>query len=423
MVSGLSHTAAPAYVPGGGEAWRDPWPAYAALRDHDPVHHVVPTGRPQHDYYVLSRHADVLAAAVDTETFSSAHGLTVEYGELERIGLADDPPLVMLDPPGHTAFRRLVSRGFTPRQVGEIEPAVRAFVVERVDRIAARGGGDVVAELFKPLPSMVVGHYLGVPAEDRERFDAWTDAIVAASSTGDPTGTADATSATSAKGAADATAEMLGYFTALVERRRTSPGDDTLSHLVAAGVGDDPDDTAGLVSILGYVFAMVTGGNDTTTGALGGAVELLAAHPDQRAALAADPALVKPAVEEFLRLTSPVQGLARTTTRDVELHGSRIPSGRKVLLLYGAANRDPRRYGPDADELDVHRSPSQILTFGQGAHHCLGNAAARMQVRVALEELLARIPHFAVDQEPVTWAPGPYVRRPLSVTLDVRDAP
>lgn len=410
MFSGLSHAPAPAYVPGGGEAWRDPWPAYAALRDHDPVHHVVPPQRPQHDYYVLSRHADVLAAAVDTETFSSAQGLTVEYGELERIGLADDPPLVMQDPPGHTAFRRLVSRGFTPRQVREIEPAVRAFVVERVDRIAARGGGDVVVELFKPLPSMVVGHYLGVPAEDRARFDAWTDAIVAASATGDPSA------------AADATAEMLGYFAALVERRRTSPGDDTISHLVAAGVGDaESDAEAGLVSILGYVFAMVTGGNDTTTGALGGAVQLLAAHPDQRAALAADPALTKPAVEEFLRLTSPVQGLARTTTRDVELHGTRIPSGRKVLLLYGAANRDPRRYGPDADDLDVHRSPSQILTFGQGGHHCLGNAAARMQVRVALEEVLARIPHFEVDPATVTWAPGPYVRRPLSVPLHVRE--
>lgn len=408
MVSGLSQTVAPSYVPGGGEAWRNPWAGYAALRDHDPVHHVVPRHRPDADFYVLTRHADVLAAAVDYATFSSAEGLTVEYGELERIGMAENPPLVMLDPPGHTAFRRLVSRGFTPRQVGDVEPAVRAFVAERVERIAARGGGDIVVELFKPLPSMVVGHYLGVPAEDRDLFDGWTDAIVAASSTGDPAQ------------AAEATAEMLGYFAALVERRRTTPGDDTISHLVVAGVGDDP---AGIVSVLGYVFAMVTGGNDTTTGALGGAVQLLAEHPEQRAALVAEPPLVRAAVEELLRLTSPVQGLARTTTRDVELHGVRIPSGRKVLLHYGAANRDPRRYGPDADELDVRRAPSQILTFGQGGHHCLGNAAARMQVRVALEELLARVPHFDVDQDAVTWAPGPYVRRPLTVPLHVRGAP
>ena len=407
MTNVMSHPPA-TYEPGGGEAWRSPWAGLAVLRDRAPVHHVVPAHRPEADFYVLTRHADVLAAAVDTETFSSAQGLTVEYDELEKIGLVDNPPLVMLDPPDHTTFRRLVSRGFTPRQVRDIEPAVRAYVVERVDRLAARGHGDIVVELFKPLPSMVVAHYLGVPAGDRDRFDTWTDAIVAAGSTGDPTA------------AADATAELLGYFGALVERRRTTPGDDTISHLVTAGVADaGPHPGDGLVSILGYVFAMVTGGNDTTTGALGGAVQLLAEHPQQRAALVADPLLVRGAVEELLRLTSPVQALARTTTRDVELHGVSIPAGRKVLLHFGAANRDPRRYGPDADLLDVGRGPSQILTFGQGGHHCLGNAAARMQVLVALEELLARIPHFSIDVDAVRWAPGPYVRRPLTVPLRV----
>ncbi len=395
----------PRFVPGGGAAWASPWAMYAGLRDVDPVHHVVPAGRPHEDYYVLSRHEDVLRAAVDTATFSSAQGLTVEYGELEKIGLADNPPMVMLDPPEHTAFRKLVSRGFTPRAVREVEPDVRAYVADTLDSFVAAGGGDIVVELFKPLPSMVVAHYLGVPAEDRDRFDGWTDAIVAASSAGRPTD------------AADTTAGMLGYFAELIERRRSEPADDTVSHLVAAGVGDDD---AGLLSILGYVFAMVTGGNDTTTGALGGAVQLLAEHPDQRALLAADPALVKDAVEEFLRLTSPVQGLARTTTRDVELHGVRIPAGRKVLLCYGAANRDPRKYGADAERLDVRRHPTQILTFSQGTHHCIGNAAARMMARVALEELLARIPSFSVDPDGVTWAPGPYVRRPLTLPLTIQ---
>jgi len=388
------------YVPGGSEAWRDPWPMYAALRDADPVHHVVPEAAPHHDYYVLSRHADVMAAAVDVATFSSAQGLTVEYDELERIGLADNPPLVMQDPPVHTEFRRLVSRGFTPRAVTSVEPAVRAFVRDRLDAIAARGEADVVAELFKPLPSMVVAHYLGVPEEDRGRFDGWTDAIVAAGAAGD------------VAAAPEAVAEMLGYFAELVERRRRDPGDDTVSHLVAAGVGDDD---RGLLSILAYVFTMVTGGNDTTTGMLGGAVQLLTERPDQRDALVADPDLVAPAVEELLRLTSPVQGLARTTTRDVTLHGVTIPAGRKVLLLYGAANRDPRRYGPDADELDVRRNPGQILTFSQGNHFCLGANAARMQARVALEELLARCPSFEADLDGIRWAPGPYVRRPVTV--------
>lgn len=388
------------YVPGGGDAWRAPWEMYAALRDHEPVHHVVPGSAPHHDYYVLSRHADVMAAAVDVTTFSSARGLTVEYDELERIGLADNPPLVMQDPPVHTEFRRLVSRGFTPRAVTSVEPAVRAFVRERLDAIVERGEGDIVAELFKPLPSMVVAHYLGVPEEDRGRFDVWTDAIVAAGAAGE------------LATAPDAVVEMLGYFGELVERRRREPGDDTVSHLVAAGVGDDD---RGLLSILAYVFTMVTGGNDTTTGMLGGAVQLLTERPDQRDALVAEPDLLPGAVEELLRLTSPVQGLARTTTRDVTLHGVTVPAGRKVLLLYGAANRDPRRYGPDADALDVRRNPAQILTFSQGNHFCLGASAARMQARVALEELLTRCPGFTVDVDAVRWAPGPYVRRPTTV--------
>ncbi|MDQ6526193.1 cytochrome P450 [Nocardioides sp. LHD-245] len=391
------------YQPGGGAAWRDPWASYAWLRDHDPVHHVVPDRRADRDHYVLSRHADVLAAAVDVATYSSAHGLTVEYDELERIGLVDNPPFVMTDPPVHTTFRKLVARGFTPRQVRELEPVVRAYAAERLDALRAAGGGDVVAELFKPLPSLVVGHYLGVPAADQPRFDDWSGAIVAANVAGE--------GEAAAAGAADATLELMGYFSELVERRRHEPGEDTVSQLVRADVE--------LLEILAFVFTMVAGGNDTSTGALGGAVQLLAARPDQRALLAGDPGLVPDAVEEFLRLTSPVQGLARTTTRDVELHGTTIPAGRKVLLLYGAGNRDPRKYGPDADALDVRRRPSQILSFSQGHHHCLGAAAARLQITVALEELLARIPDFAVDEDAVTWAPGPYVRRPLSVPLVV----
>lgn len=405
MTSTLSQGEAGLYAPGGGEAWRSPWARYAALRDHDPVHHVVPEGRPHHDFYVLSRHADVLEAAVDSATYSSGGGLSERYDELEALGLTDNPPMVMQDPPVHGEFRRLVARGFTPRQVTELEPAIREFVAARVEALAARGGGDIVEEIFKPLPSMVVAHYLGVPEEDRAQFDEWTDAIVSSGPAGD------------AGAAAAATGELLGYFGQLIDRRRTAPGDDSVSHLVRAGVGDDD---AGLIGILGYVFTMVNGGNDTTTGALGGAVQLLSERPDQRARLVADPTLIKAAVEEFLRLTSPVQVLGRTTTRDVVLHGVTIPAGRKVMLHYGAGNRDPRRYGPDADELDVERAPSQILAFGQGAHHCLGNAAARLQIRVALEELLARIPEFTVDVDDVRWAPGPYVRRPMTVPFKVQ---
>ncbi len=397
MSVNLSHSAEVTFRLPSGASWADPWPMYRALRDHDPVHHVR-----DGDYWVLTRHGHVYEAVRDHATFSSAQGLTVEYGELERIGLVDNPPMVMTDPPEHTAFRKLVSRGFTPRQVESIEPTVTEFVVERLERLREAGGGDIVRELFKPLPSMVVAHYLGVPREDWGRFDGWTEAIVAANAQ-DP-----------AAAPAGAAAEMSAYFADLIAWRRTHPEDDTVSHLVAAGQGDDPE---GLLGILAFTFTMVAGGNDTTTGLLGASVPLLERRPDQRALALRD---LPAAVEELLRLTSPVQGLARTTTRDVEIDGVTIPAGRKVLMAYGAANRDDRVYGPDAEEVDVTRNPRHILTFSHGAHHCLGAAAARMVGRVALREFLARIPEFEVDHDGITWAHGNYVRRPLTVPLAVK---
>jgi cytochrome P450 len=409
MKTTLSH--APRFQLATAETWANPWPMYRELRDHDPVHHVVPASKPDDDYYVLTRHADVWAAAKDHETFSSAQGLTVNYGELEMIGLADNPPMVMQDPPVHTEFRKLVARGFTPRQVEAVEPKVREFVVERLERLLANGGGDIVAELFKPLPSMVVAHYLGVPEGDRDQFDGWTDAIVAAN-------TADGGIASSLQTAGEAVGSMMAYFTELIERRRLEPEDDTVSHLVAAGVGADGD-IAGTLSILAFVFTMITGGNDTTTGMLGGTMQLLHQRPDQRRWLADNPDLIPASVDEFLRLTSPVQALARTTTRDVTIGDTTVPKGRRVLLVYGSANRDERQFGSNAGELDVERKPRNLLTFSHGAHHCLGAAAARMQSRVALTELLTRCPDFEVDEAGIVWAGGSYVRRPLSVPFRV----
>ncbi|NNG97802.1 cytochrome P450 [Gordonia araii] len=406
-MSAVLSQSVPQYELRSGDTWRDPFGMYDELRTHDPVHRVTTggAGTDPGEYWVLTRHADVWAAANDATTFSSAQGLTVTYGELEAIGMADNPPLVMQDPPVHTQFRKLVARGFTPKQVIDVEPRVRAFVAERLDEIEeADAPVDIVGKLFKPLPSMVVAHYLGVPESDWPRFDGWTQAIVGA--------LVDQTGAETGAGAA--TAEMLGYFSDLIDHRRRHPGDDTVSALVDAGRADDPQ---GLLAVLAFTFTMVAGGNDTTTGLLGGSVELLAAHPDQRQSLIDDPGKIAPAVEELLRLTSPVQGLARTTTRDVEFpdtpRGARtIPAGRKVLLCYGAANRDPARFGPDAAHLDVARQPRSILTFSHGNHHCLGAAAARMQARVALTELLARFPRFDVDSAGIRWAPGNYVRRP-----------
>jgi cytochrome P450 len=384
----------PVFEPRSAESWRDPFPMYKALRDSDPVHHVTAPGEGG-DYWVLSRFEHVFAAAVDAGTFSSAEGLTFSYGEKERVGI--EAPIVMMDPPEHTALRKLAIKRFTPQAVRALDPMIRSFVVERVERLRERGEGDVVAELLKPLPSLVVSHFLGVPPEDRVLFDRWTQSIVAANAAGD------------ALDAAAAVGEMFAYFNRLIEVRRREPGEDVISALVHGRLGNG--EPVSLAKILGMGFTMVTGGNDTTTGLLGGALELLTRHPDQRALLLADPGRIELAVEEFLRLTSPVQGLARTTTRDVALEGKVIPSGRKVMLLYASANRDEREFGPRAEECDVTRKVRRIVAFGYGPHHCIGAAAARLQGRIAIEELLARCPEFGVDFEAGRYASGSFVRR------------
>jgi cytochrome P450 len=206
--------------------------------------------------------------------------------------------------------------------------------------------------------------------------------------------------------------ELVAYFAELIERRRVQRGDDIFSSMLdAADQGAPITD----IQMYGVAFTMVAGGNDTMTGLLGGAAEWLTRRPDQRRLLLDDPSLMAGAVEEFLRLSSPLQGIARTATRDVELHGQVIPTGRKVLLLYGSANRDPREFGPDAETCDITRPNPRLMAFGSGAHHCVGAAVARLQARIALEELLAGCPEFAVDYEATTWAPGAVVRRPVSL--------
>ncbi|MDJ0867089.1 MAG: cytochrome P450 [Myxococcota bacterium] len=398
-------TAEPVFEPRSADTWRDPFPMYRALREHDPVHRVPDNGQGE-DYWVLSRFQHVFDAAVDAGTFSSAQGLTFSYDEMGKIGV--ESPIVMMDPPEHTALRKLAIKRFTPQAVQALDPMIRAFVVERIERLREVGEGDVVAELLKPLPSLVVAHFLGVPREDRALFDRWTQAIVASNALGD------------LASAMEAVSEMAVYFSGLMEVRRRDPGEDMISALVHGRLNTGEEVSA--AKILGIGFTMVTGGNDTTTGLLGGALELLTRHPEQRAHLLEDPARVPNAIEEFLRLTSPVQGLARTTTRDVELEGRTIPKGRKVLLLYASANRDEREFGPDAAACDVTRRVKRIMTFGYGPHHCIGAAAARLQARIAIEELLARCPDFRVDAEAGRYAPGHFVRRYESLPFVARAA-
>jgi cytochrome P450 len=228
----------------GGERWRHPWDDYRRLRDEAPIHHQ--RDRSHGEFWVLSRFEDVFEAVRDTARFSSADGLTPDADGMAMFeGRA--APIVMMDPPEHTRMRRLVSRPMTPRSVSFLEPAIREFVDRRLDRIADLGECDIVEQLFKPLPSFVVAHFLGVPPDDRDRFDGWTDAIVAASAAG------------SIVDAPAAAADLFEYAGHLIEYRRAQPGDDLVSALVGAG-----DEAPTAEWVVGFIFTMVTGGNDTS---------------------------------------------------------------------------------------------------------------------------------------------------------------
>jgi cytochrome P450 len=398
----MTSTPSVVFEPRAKASWRDPFPMYKALRDYDPVHSF---DNGQGEFWVLSRFEHVFDAAVDAKTFSSAQGLTMLYGDMDKLEI--ESPIVMMDPPDHTALRKVAVKRFSPRQALEIEPMVRAFVIERVERLREMGQGDVVVELFKPLPSLIIGHFLGVPEEERQLFDKWTDATVAANADGDIT-----------KGG-DAIGELVTYFTQMIERVRKNPEDDMISALVHARPGGKE---VSMAQILGFAFTMVTGGNDTATGLMSVAAELLTKNPEQQKMLAEDPTKIPNAIEEFLRVTSPVQGLARTTTRDVEIEGTTIPKDRKVLLLYASANRDEREFGPDAEACDITRKIRRHVALSYGPHHCIGAAVVRLQSRIAFEELIARCPDFKVDYAAGEFAGGNYVRRYASLPFSATGA-
>lgn len=374
------------YRPFGAETWRNPFDLYRRLRDEDPLH------RSSLGLWVLSRFDDVARAARSTDRFSSAQGLTFRN---EKDALALAPTIVMMDPPDHTRYRRLASRLFTPRRVAALERSVRHEVDARLARLA-ESGGDFVDGLARPLPAFVVAHFLGVPGPDRSRFEAWTGALVQAQAHG------------SNERAGDALAELYEYVSGLIERRRRDPGEDLISVLLAA---DADGRGIGVDGVLGYAFVMIAGGNDTTTGLLGGAAEILTEHPEQRRRLAEGSVSAAQAVEEILRLTSPVQGLCRVATADVTMHGRTIAAGDRVLLCYGAANRDPREFGPDADEVDLGRQFERHLAFSSGSHHCLGAAAARLQGRVLVDALAHTHGALEVDGAAAEFAAGAFTRR------------
>lgn len=373
----------------------DPYPGYRLLRDTDPVHRHERPG-----FWALSRFEDVWEAVRRPEVFSSAQGLTFHPDEIGRLDLA--PTIVMLDPPRQSQLRRLISHGFTPRRVADLEGMVREFVRNRIVMMEAKAREEVPVDLHRdfsaPVPTFTLAHLLGVPESDRARFGPWVRALTALQDSGfDPSGLT----------ASDAVAEMFDYFSDVIAARRAEPTDDMISALVAAEVdGERLTDW----DILGFCFVMVAGGNDTTANLISHGVMLLDGAHRQRELLASRKELVPGALMEFLRLEGSVQGLARTTTRAVTVAGVEIPAGEKVMLLYASANRDEREFGATADRLDVTREIPRHLGFGSGPHFCIGSHLAKLQARVALEELLARQPQLGVDVSAGVRVRSPFTR-------------
>ena len=283
--------------------------------------------------------------------------------------------LLGADPPRHTQLRALVTQAFTPRAVARLEPRITAIVQELLDRAAPRGAMDVVLDFAYPLPVIVIAEMLGIPAEDRERFKAWSDAVVAGAQAED-----------AAMGFSQAQREMGEYFVRMIERRRRAPGEDLISGLLAARIEGQHLEP---LALLGFCFLLLVAGNETTTNLMANAVLCFEEHPAVPRRLRAEPALLPSAIEEVLRYRSPVQVMFRTAVRDIRLGEREVRAGDRLAAWIGSANRDEAQFR-GADTFDPVRNPNRHLAFGHGVHFCLGAPLARLEAKVALGALLAR---------------------------------
>ena len=373
----------------------DPYTHYRRLRRERPVYRrEIANPRVWPHYWLISRARDVDVAASDWRTFSSARGTLVDT-DVSLI----PPNIFHMDPPRHDELRQLLARVLTPARVAALEPGVRAYARELVRGLAERGGFDAATDFAQLIPTITMCELMDLPHAERERFLAWNLATLAGS---------DFTS----EAALRAYAEMEQYWTGLVARRRRERSTDLISQILHTEVqGAELSDA----EVSGFCSLLHDASQNTTMNMLSGAVISLGRYPDARRRLAREPGIWPRALEELLRHESPVQGLARTTTRDVEIEGVRIPAGDQVLLLYGSANHDESVF-PEPEKLDFERDVKTHWTFGRGIHFCLGNAVARLEVRVALKCLLERIPDWEVDETGV-------VRNQLVPTRGVAHAP
>lgn len=356
----------------------DPFPAYSWMREHAPVFH-----DRANDLWALSRYRDVKAASTDPETFSNAGGIRPKFPPL--------PMMIDFDAPEHVRRRRLVSSGFTPGRVREMEDHIRAICDRVIDRVCERGSCDFVRDIAAPLPLAVIGDMLGVAEADRDDLLRWSEEMLRSQGMGTPE---------AIEGAARAFVEYTDYMEpVLATRRATGKDEDLVGVLVNAELDGDRLDHDSLIH---ETLLILVGGDETTRHVITGGMEALQCHPDQFQRLRDNPDLLPSAVEEMLRWVTPIKNMARTTTRDVELHGRRIPEGSEVLLLYPSANRDAGIFA-DPESFDIGRSPNPHMAFGFGAHFCLGNQLARLELRVMFERLLHRLPDLALaSDEPLS---------------------
>ena len=379
------------YDPYDVEINADPYPTYRRLREEAPLYY-----NEQHDFFALSRYDDVERGLRDWETFSSARGGILE---LIRAGI-EMPPGVLIfeDPPIHTVHRGLLSRVFTPRKMNALEPKVREFCANSLDPLVGEGRFDFVRDLGAQMPMRVIGMLLGIPEEDQETIRDNSDAALR-TEPGKPMRYSQEKFVTG-----EAFAEYIDW-------RADHPSDDLMTELLNAEFEDETGTARRLTreEILTYVNVVAGAGNETTTRLIGWAGKVLAEHPDQRRELVEDRSLIPNAIEELLRFEPPAPHVARYVASDVERYGETVPEGSVMLLLVGAANRDDRRW-PEAERFDIHREVGQPLTFGYGIHYCLGAALARLEGRVALDEILTRFPEWDVDLDDARLSPTSTVR-------------
>ncbi len=367
------------YDPYDVDLMADPYPMLARLREESPVYYNDRLG-----FWALSRYTDVEQGFVDRETFSSAHGNVLEFVK------ADLPVpsglFIMEDRPRHDIHRKLVSRMFTPRKISQLEQAARDFCARSLDPLIGAAEFDFVADLGMQMPMRVICSLLGIPEEMHEEVRDFANTQVA-TEPGKPM-------ATASNGF-----DESAFFAEYVEWRAKNPSDDIVTELLNAEFEDEAGAIRRLTrdELLMYIAVVSAAGNETTTRLIGWAGKILSEHPDQRRELHADRGLIPNAVEELVRLESPAAHLARYVTRDVEYYGQHVPAGSVMLLLVGSANRDQRQFGSDADEFDIHRQIRFHLGFGVGVHFCLGAALARLEGRVAIDEVLNRFPEWDVD--------------------------